>query len=134
MASWTQFIQRFTLALGVLISQKPSLDKQLHKAVYVGVFVEQGPVEPTDFVVLAVGVVVAVLRAADFVSHLKSWERRAKQIDGQEILYLPIAEPLNLRIIGRALDTTVPASIVIAAVAVIFLLASLCFCCKRPGR
>ena len=50
-------------------------DQRLHEAEHLGVALDQPPVEPTDGVVLAVGVVVAALGAADFVAGERSSAR-----------------------------------------------------------
>ena len=52
-----------------VIAQEAARDQQLDEAVKIGVALDERPIEPTGFVVLAVGVVVAVLRAPDLVAH-----------------------------------------------------------------
>src|SRR5271166_5536138 len=47
--------------------------EQCDESVHVRVLGDQGPVEPTDVFVLAVGVVVAALGAARFVAHQDHW-------------------------------------------------------------
>src|SRR5262249_45829333 len=78
------------------------------------------PVQPTDFVVLTIGIVVAVLGTAGFVAHQQHGGAQGEQSDGQKILRLPVAEFLNGWIIAWALDAAIPASIVVGAIAVIF--------------
>ncbi len=53
---------------------------------------EVRPVEPADFVVLAIGVVVAVLGAPDLVAHQDHRRTQRQEGDGEEVLDLPIAE------------------------------------------
>lgn len=82
------------------------------------VLYEQTPIEPVPFVVLTVGVVVAVLSSPDLIAHKQHGKAKRKHGGGHKILHLAISESLNLRIRGWTLDTTVPAPIVIAAITV----------------
>src|SRR5205823_703236 len=76
------------------------------------------PLEPRELVVLAVGVVVALLRAPELVAAeqhrraLREGERR------KEVPLLARAERSDRRIVGRSLDAAVPAAVVVRAVAV----------------
>src|SRR5215469_13908562 len=114
-----QLGQRYTLALSSALSQQPSGDQQFHKTVDIGVFREQGPVEPANFIVLTIGIVVAVLGSPALVAHQKHWKAKRENRDSQEILDLAIPQFLNGRVVARALDTAVPTPIVIGAIAVI---------------
>ena len=82
------------------------------------VLYEQRPIEPVPFVVLTVGVVVALLRTPDFIAHQEHGKAKRKHSDDHEILHLAGSESLNFGIRGWTLDTAVPAPIVIAAIAV----------------
>ena len=102
---------------------------------HVCVLREQRPVEPIDFVVLTIGVVVAVLRSPNFIAHQEHRDAKREQRDRHEILNLAVSESLDSRIVGGALDATVPASIVVRAVAVILPVGFVVFVdCRRPGR
>ena len=83
-------------------------------------FLEQRPIEPTGFVVLAVCIVVADLGAPDLITHHEHREPKRQQCGGQEILRLAVSEFFNGRIIGRSLYAAVPASIIICTVAISF--------------
>src|SRR5215470_12378599 len=50
------------MLFGVHIAREAILDKQSHEPVNVSMFLEQRPIEPARFVVLAIGVVVTGLR------------------------------------------------------------------------
>ena len=69
---------------------KAAGQEQLHEPPQSRVLLHQGPVEPTDLVVLAIGVVVALLRPADFVSGQQHRRADGQQIEGQEVLDLAI--------------------------------------------
>src|SRR5246127_997745 len=87
---------------------------------YIRVPRKQRPIKPIGFVILTIGVVVAVLCSSDFVAHQEHGQTEGKHCDSEEILYLTVSESLHGRIIGRALKTAIPASIVVCAVAIIF--------------
>src|SRR5215472_11509322 len=87
---------------------------------HAGMFRNQRPVEPANLVVLAIGIVVATLGATDFVAHDEHRNSQRKQSDGQENLDLSVSQVFNFGRAGWPLDTTVPATIVVGAVAVFF--------------
>src|SRR6516165_4921117 len=86
----------------------------------VRVLSEQGPVEPTGLIVLAVRIIVAALRSPHFIAHHKHGQTKRKESDGQEILYLTVSKFFNRRVIGWPFGSTVPTLIVVCAVAVAF--------------
>ena len=72
---------------------------------------EQAPVEPGDLVVLAPGVVVAVLRAAELVAaeqHRRALASRISVVE--EVALLARAQRVDLGVVGLPLDAVVPAS------------------------
>jgi hypothetical protein len=74
----------------------------LEEPQYVGVAVDLPPVEPAEFVVLAVGVVVAVLGPPDLVAHADHGDALRQQEDGGEVLDLPAAEVLEPGVVARS--------------------------------
>src|SRR5262249_22789786 len=101
------------------LAQHSPRDEQAQEAVYVGVFLNQRPVEPAGLVVLAIGVVVAALCLPDFVGHQDHGHAQRQQGDRQVILHLAVAQPLHRQVVGRALHAAVPAAVVVGAVAVV---------------
>src|SRR5271157_2451714 len=97
-----------------------TLDQQLHEAEDVGVFGQQIPVEPTRIVVLAVGVIVAALTTLHLVAHNKHGHTHRKHGGGEKVLYLPVAQPFYCGIVRWTFEAAIPASVVLAAVAVVF--------------
>ena len=77
------------------------------------------PVEPADLVVLAVGVVVAQLRAADLVATEQHGHALGEEQRGQEVALHAVARPLNPRRLGLALGAPVAAVVLVAAVVVV---------------
>src|SRR4030095_1791672 len=75
---------------------------------------------PIGFAVLAVRIVIPMLGSSNFITHREHRQTKRDHCDGEEILHLTVAKSLNYRIIGRTLDTTVPASIVVCPVTVAF--------------
>ncbi len=70
------------------------------------------PVHPRDLVVLAVGVVVALLGARDLVAVRQHRDALREHERGQEVALLPEPQRLDRLVVGRALDTTVPRPVV----------------------
>src|SRR4030095_15763083 len=87
---------------------------------HVRMLADQCPVEPTGLVVLAVGVVVTSLSVAYLVAHQNHRHAEREHRDRQKVLPLPVSQLLHRGIIGRALHPTVPAMVVVHAVAVVF--------------
>src|SRR5262252_6766803 len=115
-----QAVETHGLALYLHAAQHPTGVEQGDEAVDVGVLLYQGPVKPTGLVVLAVGVVVAVLGTPHFIAHEYHGHPQRQQSDRQEVLHLPIAQLLDRWILRRAFHTTVPAPIIVGTVTVVF--------------
>jgi hypothetical protein len=80
----------------------------------------QFPIEPTDLIVLAVGVVIALLRPAHFITGQHHRRSPTYQQDRQGILDLLQAKSGDLSVLRRAFPAAVPAVVVIGAVGVPF--------------
>src|SRR5262249_45208203 len=80
----------------------------------------QLPVEPADFAVLTVGVVVALLGVAQFISCQKHRHSLRKKQSSDQVALLFLAQAKNVRLVRWAFDIAVPAIVVVAAVAVFF--------------
>src|SRR5437660_1008483 len=96
-----------------------------------GVLLDERPVEPRDFIILAVAIIVAALTASYLISHQQHRRAGCQQRERQQVLYLALAQARDLRIIGRTLNTAVPAEIVVRAVAVIFAVGFIVFIIER---
>src|SRR5690606_11777074 len=77
------------------------------------------PVQPADLAVLAVGVVVAALAAAELVAGHQHRDTLRQQRGGDEVAHLLAAQLADFRVVGRAFGAAVPAVVVVAAVAVV---------------
>ena len=82
-------------------------------------FLVEVPVDPGQLVVLAVGVVVAALRAADLVARHQHRHALRQQQRGDEIALLAGAQRAHLRIVGGSFHAAVPRQVVVVAVAVV---------------
>ena len=102
---------------GVLAAQRDQPLRELEQRLLVDVEV---PVDPGDGAVLAVGVVVAVLGAAELVAVQQHRDALAQHQDRQEVLLLPQPQRPDHHVVGRPLDTAVPASVVALAVVAAF--------------
>ena len=112
-------VEAHALTLVLHVPQRSPRGQQAHEAVDVGVLLQERPVEPGGRVVVAVGVVVALLRAPDLVPHQDHGHAQRHQRESQVILHLAVAQPLDLGVLGRAFDAAVPAPVVVGAVAVV---------------
>ena len=77
------------------------------------------PVEPRDLVVLAVGVVVALLGAAELVAAEQHRHALRQQQRGDEVAPLPGPQGEDLLVVRLALDAAVPRAVVRLAVVVV---------------
>src|SRR6516162_806173 len=118
-SSAEQLVQGRALVFSFQVSQQPSSNEQCHEPMHIGVLRDQGPVKPAGLVVLAVGVVVATLGAPHFIAHLNHGQAQREQGYRKQVLHLAISQLLHCRIVRWALDATVPASVVVRAVAVV---------------
>ena len=82
--------------------------------------VGRGPVEPGDLVVLAIGVVVALLGAAQLVAAQQHREPEGEQQGGEDRAGLARAQGQHGGVAGRALRAAVPGAVVAGPVAVGF--------------
>src|SRR5208283_323511 len=103
----------------VYISNRAALNQQLHKAENVAMFGKQIPIKPTRFVVVAVGVVVAALATPDFVAHNKHGHAGGQHQGRKKVLHLPVTKLLDFWVIRGAFKPAVPASVLLASVAVV---------------
>ncbi len=78
------------------------------------------PIQPGDFIVLAIGVVVAPLRSPDLIPARQHRDAPGQEQRGQQISFLLLAAVVDLRIVGWAFDAVVVAVIVVGAVAIVF--------------
>src|SRR2546426_588091 len=95
-------------------------DHSAPESVCILVLSHEIPIKPTDFVILTVGVVVALLRAPDFISGKDHRYASREHQNGSEIFDLTLAQRFDRRIGCIALDSAVPAQVVVDAVAIVF--------------
>ena len=79
---------------------------------------EERPVHPGGLVVLAVGVVVAALRAAELVPGEQHGDALREEEEGQEVALLPPPKRVHLRARRGPLLAAVPGEVVVVAVGV----------------
>src|ERR1041385_517769 len=78
------------------------------------------PIYPADFVVLTVGIIVAVLGVADSISSKQHRHTLRQKESGQKISFLPGTQCVDCWVLGRAFDATIPTTVIVGAVAVFF--------------
>ena len=89
------------------------------KFVNFSIFFQQRPVQPGNFIVLAVGVVVAKLRIAKFVSRQKHRRSSAAQQHRTGIFDHFFPKCFNSGVVGFSLVPTVPAPVIICTISII---------------
>src|SRR5262249_61326475 len=77
------------------------------------------PVPPADVVVLAVGVVVAALRAADLVALAEHGDALGEGEAGEQVARETVAQANHVRPLRLALDAPIVAPVGVAAVVVV---------------
>src|SRR6266566_10168288 len=99
----------------MFFSQLYQFSRELKKLILLFVTL---PVKPTDVVVLTIGVVVAVLCPTPLISAAEHRDALGKKQCREKIAALPVAQHVNLRLIGRTFDAAIPRLIIVVAVAV----------------
>ena len=105
---------------GKQVTSQSAINKVFAETVNIVMDGEQVPVKPAQLVVLAIGIIVAVLSPAHFVAHEQHGGAESEQRHRQEILQLPVSDAFDYRIITWTFDSAVPAQVVIAAITVVF--------------
>ena len=90
---------------GVIPTQ---LGQALHELAQLGAVLVPIPIDPTDLVVLTIGVVVSVLRSPEFVAGGEHRRALREQERRQEVLLLPQTQRANFGIVGRPVIRVVP--------------------------
>ena len=84
------------------------LNHLLHEAQHLRLLVYQRPIKPTQFVVLAIGVVVSLLGAAHLIPHRQHRRALGNQEHRKEIFDLTSPQGVNRGVICRPLGATIP--------------------------
>ena len=80
----------------------------------------QFPVVPSELIILAVRIVVALLRPPNLVAPADHWDTLREQEQCQAVPLLSLSELVDGRIGGRPLDAAIPAQVVVRSVTVVF--------------
>lgn len=99
---------------------KPQMDQLRYEFEQVLLILVQIPVRPGDRIVLAVGVVVALLGARHFVAAADHRNALAEQQRGEHVAHLLLTKLVNILDGRRTFDTAVPRTVVAFAVAPVF--------------
>ena len=94
-------------------------DHEFEEFKEITVFVKHAPVEPGDPAVLTVAVVVSVFGISKFIAGEEHRRSTAAHQDCTGVADHAVAECENFRIIGFALGTAVPASVIIGTVRIV---------------
>ena len=78
-----------------------------------------GPVQPCRLIVLGIGIVVAPLRAAEFIAGRQHGRAAREQQRGEQRALIPLPAFIDAGVIGRPFCAVVPGNLVAAAVAIL---------------
>jgi len=99
--------------------QKAAGNQELQKAMHIRIPFQSGPIEPTDLVVLAKGIVVAALvwRTSSPIRIIGTPEGESMVME-KEVLHLTVTQPFDPGIVARALNAAIPTPVVVRPIAV----------------
>ena len=117
--------QELLTADGRLGSSK--LDQRPAELNQVRIDFRQIPIQPTDFIVLAISIVVTVLSPSELVTSNKHWHALAKHQRGDHVFDLSQPQRVNDRLIGWTFDAKVLTEVIIIAVAIVFAVGQIVF-------
>src|SRR5215218_7598008 len=101
------------------VAHHAACDQQTCKSVNVGMSRQKIPIKPADRVVMTIGIVVAALRPANFISHEDHRHPQRKQRDREKVLHLPVSQALYVRVLRWPFCATVPAAVVVTSIAIV---------------
>ena len=93
-------------------------DHAAEEAEDIVVFFHERPIEPVDLVILAIGVIVPALCASDLVAGHKHRNALGEHENSCKVFNLPVAQGLDVGTIRLSLCSTIPAQVLVDAVAV----------------
>ena len=78
------------------------------------------PVHPADFIILAVGIVIAVLGIAALIALIQHRRALCQHIHQHKIAHLAISQRTYLLTLRFALKSAVPAAVIVIAITIVF--------------
>ena len=79
---------------------------------------QEGPIQPIQSVVMAVGVVIAMFGPADFIAHQDHGHSLANKQDRRGVLDLLTAQGIDARVVRRSFPAAVPTVVVVGSIPV----------------
>src|SRR5581483_1088769 len=92
----------------------------LRECEQIAIDVRRVPVDPADFVILTIRVVIPLLTMTDRISRQHHGHALRQEKRCQKISFLPRTQRIYLRIIGWPLNPAIPAAIVVGSVSIVF--------------
>src|SRR5436305_8582005 len=127
---WQSTLIYLTGKEAVTLQARMALAERNHlfeEAEQIMILFHEMPIEPTDLIILAVGVVVSLLGTSDFIASHKHRDALGEQKNSCKILDLALAQCLNVRIVRLSFHTTIPAQIIIITIPIPFAIAFVVF-------
>ena len=110
--------QSYPATLDSMIEVETDTNHMLYEPYYLCIGGTKIPVEPTGFIVLAVGVVVSLLRTPNFISHQQHRCSNREESECEEVLDLLYSQSLDVRVGRWTFDAAVPAEIGVRAITI----------------
>src|SRR5271165_1869837 len=98
----------------------PQLPDEPYEIDQIRVRTDEAPVDPGNFVILAVRIVVAPLRTAELIARLQHRHALREEQGGQKVAHLALAQSAYGLIARRPFDAAIPAQIVVVTVGIVF--------------
>ena len=86
---------------------------------HIPILLKQAPIQPGSNIILAVCIVIAELGVAEFISGEEHRDTPAAHKECECIAHHPPSESQDIRIVGIAFNSAVPAIVVVGAVSII---------------
>ena len=98
----------------------PDIDHRADKVKKGPLLVGDIPIQPGEFIVLTIGIVIALLRMADVVSGQNHRHTGGQEQGGDKVSFLLRTQRVDRRIIRRSFGPAIPAIIVVGAILIVF--------------
>ena len=109
--------ETLTAHIGMMLTER---NHELEKPEEVSVFLNQLPIEPADFVILTIGVVISLLGVPDFITSQEHGYSLREQENSHKIFDLALSQCFYVWITRLSFQTMVATVILIGTIAVVF--------------
>ena len=116
--AFEKLTQRAMMAHDVPRRIETTSQKKLHESQQSRMFLNEGPVDPTGVIVLAIGIVITLLASTHLVAGQQHRRAVGQQQERHKVAGLAFAKLHHAGVLARAFHAAIPAQIVVATIAV----------------